>query len=195
MPDGGFNPPAPSTSIRKTPVLIDEDVELQHENSKLFMSKFGQWYRVGGDFNRDMLPPEVGSVPFPHKIVSAKGKGSGSPLESGDLVRIRTTQNMPPANLTMIGVKPGQNWSLCKHWGDGLVQFYFTEDERSLWQIHRVAGSGPIHYGDTIRLEKVKNNASEGWLRKTVKKVGNEFHADLESTPTGEANWVIYPKR
>lgn len=206
MTASGFNPPPPDTAppIRKTPVLTGDKVEFQHQGSKdpaLFLSKFGQWYRVGGHFNRDMLPPQVGAVPFPHKIVPVagkNGKAEGDPLASGDWVRIRTTQNMPPPNLTMIGVTSGQNWSLCKHWGDALVQFYFTEDEASEWQIHRVAGPGTIHYGDTVRLQKHSKTASEaGWLKRTDTKGGNEFYADLEhkDQPSSSANWIIYPQR
>jgi hypothetical protein len=196
-----FDRPNPPPSIRKTPVKVGDEVELQHEQSKLFLSKFGRWYVVGGDLNRDILPPELGKVPFPVKIASVGNrKRNGASLESGDWVRLRTTQSIPKQNLTMIGVQEGQNWSLCKHWGEGLVQFYFTEDVFSEWQIHRVAGPGAISYGDVVTLQKKHDVPSEaGWLIKSLNEYDGAYHAELallNVAPNAppEARWVIYSR-
>lgn len=193
-----FNPPEYSTPISKKPVSTKMLVEFQHNESKQFLSKFGKWYRVGGDFNRDMLPPEVGRVPFPYKLAPIEGEERN--LLSGDMVRIQTTQTMPPNDLTMIGVVPGQDWSLCCHWGDTLLQFYYTKTTHSEFQIHLKDGAPgqQIFFGDIVLIQKLNENpAFAGWMQRTEAQANNEYHVDLVSGKKApeSAEWVIYPDR
>jgi len=156
-----FNPPAPPDGVRKTPINVDDVVDLQHRSSGAngFASVYRVWWVVGGDFNRDVHAPTLGPNPIGHRLSSLTG--ATGQLVSGADVYIKTTAPRQNNN---------DSWEYLGAWlnkepGEDNVASYFDDRDggqwlsKARWRILKLHPDGgweldgtPIYSGDGIRI-------------------------------------------